>query len=405
MRILFIHTRGYHASGPETYLQNIGQILDQKNIQHDLFCLDYSQNDFPSCLPNLPEPIGSIDVYQYSGQNLSAMDKGRVFLGSIFRIDVYKRLNQILAETRYDKIIVLQYFLKMSPAVFLAAKNHSVEILFRQSDFGLICARNTFYKDGAVCTLCTKNQFNMVINKCSGGSLTSALVYLIYKINHAIIRYSTPKIMWTNLHSLNQGSQSNALKNFNHILNYTPKGLFKAKKNPLSKIFDFGCIGRISMDKGVNVLLNQLLQMPMLNFKFLFLGVIDNELVQLANAVKIKHSDKVVFIDKVPQNEVCEYMNSCKFLVFTSSWFDNLPNTLIEAYSSGIPCLLPDFGCFKEFIPSQFPQLCYQKGDEIPLSRFSNGKKVDYNQMSAAVTDISMVKFSNSEHLKVLIDD
>ena len=152
MRILFIHTRGYHASGPETYLHNMSQILDSESIGYDLFCLDYTKNDFDYRLPNLPKPIGSADVYRYSEQKLSIVDKVRVVLGSIFRFDVYARLNRVLSETNYDKIIVLQYFLKISPSVFVAAKN----ILWRFS-FGkailVWCAPVILFTETVPCAL------------------------------------------------------------------------------------------------------------------------------------------------------------------------------------------------------------------------------------------------------------
>jgi hypothetical protein len=100
-------------------------ILDAENISYDLFCLDYSENDFAYVLPNLPKPIGAEDVYRYSDQKLSLPDKVRVLLGSFFRLDVFSRLDKVLREKQYEQIIVLQYFLKLSPAVFLAAKKNS----------------------------------------------------------------------------------------------------------------------------------------------------------------------------------------------------------------------------------------------------------------------------------------
>jgi glycosyltransferase involved in cell wall biosynthesis len=405
MRILFIHTRGYHASGPETYLHNMSQILDSESIGYDLFCLDYTKNDFDYRLPNLPKPIGSADVYRYSEQKLSIVDKVRVVLGSIFRFDVYARLNRVLSETNYDKIIVLQYFLKMSPSVFVAAKNNAVEVLFRQSDFGLVCARNTFYRDGAVCTECTKNQFSMVLNKCSGDAMSSALMYVTYKINHALLKFSNPKIVWTNLNSFNLGRKSKVLRKFGHILNYTPAGIIASDKDQSYKTYDYGCIGRLSVDKGVDILLKQLLRMPRLKFNFLFVGGVDFELVELVDAVKQKHGDQIVFIDKVPKEEVAGYMSSCRLLVFMSAWFDNLPNSLIEAYSRGIPCILPDFGCFTEFIPSRFQSLGYQKGNDIPLIKFQNLRGAEYEDISAAVKDISNIKFSNLKHLSAIINE
>ena len=38
-----------------------------------------------------------------------------------------------------------------------------------------------------------------------------------------------------------------------------------------------------------------------------------------------------------------------KFVIIPSKWFDNLPNTLIEAYSFGKPVIMPNHGSFKEF--------------------------------------------------------
>ena len=405
MRILFIHTRGYHSSGPETYLDNMSRILKIENISYDLFCLDYSQNNFEYVLPDMPKPIGAADVYRYSDQKLSLRDKVRVLLGSFFRLDVFSRLNKVLSEKQYDQIIVLQYFLKLSPAVFLAAKKNSVQVTFRQSDFGLICARNTFYRDGAVCILCTKNQLNMVANRCGGGLISSALLYITYKVNHLLIRYANPTIVWTNRNSFDIGGKAKVLRGLEHTLNYTPVGIIASDKVPTDKIYDYGCIGRLSVDKGVDFLLEQLLRMPKLDFNFIFVGGVDAELIELVELVKAKHPEQTVFIDKVPKILVAGYMDSCRYLVFMSSWFDNLPNSLIEAYSRGIPCILPDFGCFSEFIPSQFPRLGYLKSGDLPFVEFADIGKDEYMHMSESVRFISDTKFSNDQHLRVIFNE
>lgn len=405
MRILFIHTRGYHSSGPETYLTNMAQIFDKANIEYDLFCLEYSSNDLSYTLPDLPKPIGSPDLYRYSEQKLSILDKVRIQLGAIFRFDVYFRLKEVLKENRYDKIIVLQYFLKLSPSIFLAAKNSSVEIVFRQSDFGLVCARNTFCRDRVVCTECTQNQLRMVVNKCGGGRLSSLLLYFTYKLNHLLIRHANPTIVWTNQNSLSIGSKARVLDGLEHKLNYTPTGIISTDKMPAKKIYDFGCIGRISSDKGVDLLLEQLLRTSRLEFNFLFLGSVDPALTSLVDMVKEKHSGQVVFVNKVAKGAVSSYMNSCRYLVFTSSWFDNLPNSLVEAYSHGIPCLLPDFGCFSEFIPIESPGLGYIKGGELPLTAFANAAESEYMVMSDSVKHIADKKFSNDEHLRVILNE
>jgi len=406
MRVLFIHTRGYHSSGPETYLDNMSHILKKENISYDLFCLDYNRNNFSYVLPDMPKPIGSADVYRYSDQKLLLRDKVTILLGSFFRLDVFLRLEKVLSEKKYDQIIVLQYFLKLSPAVFLAAKRSSVKVMFRQSDFGLICARNTLYRDGAVCTLCSKNQLNMVVKKCGGGLMSSALLYITYKVNHLLIRYSNPAIVWTNRNSFNIGSKAKALRGLEHNLNYTPEGIIASDKEARSyKIYDYGCIGRLSVDKGVDVLLKQLLEMPKLDFNFIFVGNVDVELIDLVMLVKSKHAEQIVFIDKVPKKSVAGYMDSCRYLVFMSSWFDNLPNSLIEAYSRGIPCILPDFGCFTEFIPPRFPHLGYVKGSNLPLDEFADISNNVYSHMSESVRLISDTKFSNTQHLKVIFNE
>jgi len=405
MRILFIHTRGYHSSGPETYLDNMSRILRIENISYDLFCLDYSQNNFEYVLPDMPKPIGAANVYRYSDQKLSLRDKVRVLLGSFFRLDVFSRLDKVLSENQYDQIIVLQYFLKLSPAVFLAAKKNSVKVTFRQSDFGLICARNTFYRDGAVCTLCSKNQLSMVANRCGGGLISSAILYITYKVNHLLIRYANPTIVWTNRNSFNLGSEAEVLKGLEHTLNYTPVGIISSNKILVDKIYDYGFIGRLSTDKGVDFLLEQLLRMPKLDFNFIFVGGVDTELIKLVELVKAKHPEQTVFIGKIPKISVAKYMDSCRYLVFMSSWFDNLPNSLIEAYSRGIPCMLPDFGCFSEFIPSQFPRLGYQKGSDLPFGEFANIGNDEYRKMSELVRFISDTKFSNAMHLEIITNE
>ena len=91
-----------------------------------------------------------------------------------------------------------------------------------------------------------------------------------------------------------------------------------------------------------------------------------------------------------------------KFVIIPSKWFDNLPNTLIEAYSFGKPVIMPNHGSFKEFQTN--PNLFFDK-DLKCIKYAMEISNNDYEKASTEAKRIFTSQFSKSSHLNSLLNE
>ena len=170
MKVLIIHNRYYHVSGPETYLFNLKKELEIYGHQADVFTLNYSKN-IKSVFSNyFPNPIGNRKYYSFKNQNLSLFEKIKVITSLFFRFDVYDKLNSLISNNHYDGVIILQFWGKLSPSIFKVLINRNIPAVLRISDFGLICGTNTLLRDNKHTEECINKNFGCIKNKCVDNS-------------------------------------------------------------------------------------------------------------------------------------------------------------------------------------------------------------------------------------------
>ena len=113
-KILIIHNRAFHESGPETYLINLMGLLEKNEIEYSIFAMDYQKNNLKNLANELPKPLGDPGNYNLSKQRLTFFEKVNIFFSSIFNFNAAKKLNLHLKENKYTSCIILQYLGKLS---------------------------------------------------------------------------------------------------------------------------------------------------------------------------------------------------------------------------------------------------------------------------------------------------
>ena len=360
-RILLIHNRGYHASGPETYLINTKKLLEDNGNICKIFCLDYQQNDLSDISDFAPKPVGSQDTYSYSEQNLTFLDKISILIFSIWDIRVFMALRRELRCQPYDFAIVLQYSGKLSSSIFTALRLYRVPAVIRQSDYGLLCMRNTFQDaHGSICTLCVDQPFKSVTKNCGGSFFKTFFLFFLLYINRALLPKKASCLMWTNKFAFNLAKRSRPLKHLKHSLNYTLGCKDNTNECKITDFkFDFIYFGRLSVDKGVDVLLEFFSQHK--NSRILLVG--DSSKTNIAVWKQYSKCGNITILPKCDQHTLKKYIRMSKFCILYSTWFDNLPNTLIEAYACSKPVLMPKIGSFIEFQVNE--KLGFENLDEL----------------------------------------
>ena len=248
MKILLIHNRYYHESGPETYLFNLKKELIANGHEVLNFSLSYEQNKKNENEVFFPSPVGSKKEYSYQNQQLSLNEKIKIVENLFTNKSVKNKLNSLLDEKSVDFAIVLQFWGKLSPTIFKVLEKRKIKTVLRVSDFGLICGKNTFYRDSRICTLCTKNRLYSVHNKCVSGSYIKSLVNSFAQIKF-LNDYPSLNIICPSDNTRRQFINSGFNERISKLRLFTPES-FNTGKIAKNRT-DFSYVGRVSHDKGI----------------------------------------------------------------------------------------------------------------------------------------------------------
>lgn len=389
-------------SGPETYLFNLKDQLELLGHEVDIFSLDYDENIKSKKENFFPNPIGSKSSYSFKDQNLSFIEKLRVIISLFYRNDVYVKLNELLMQNHYEAALILQFWGKLSPAIFRALKENNVPATLRISDFGLVCGTNTLLKNNKHSKECIKSKFGCIKNKCVDNSYTKSLINTLAQLNFRA-RYSKRiNYIYTCKNTQSIFHDAGISNNSFHVPTFYPRDFIHKETCDSKKII---YLGRVNRDKGLHKML------PLFpDSSEIFLEIWGSgppEYLHELKQIILSRKNKNIFLKgATSQMNIQNVFQDCIFSIIPSQWHDNLPNSLIESLSNGVPVIAPNHGCFPEFIFENENGFLYQdqkdlKNIFLKVQDLSEDKKLELSYNS---TIFAKKTFSSKIHIKKLIE-
>jgi len=123
-------------------------------------------------------------------------------------------------------------------------------------------------------------------------------------------------------------------------------------------------VGRLSQEKGVNVLIEAWKSLKNIPLKIIGHGDQWNALRELA-----KNNSAIEFLGHVSQVECEKYLKEAYFLIIPSLCYENFPRVLVEAYAHGLPVIASRLGSLAELIVDGKTGLLFEPGDAQDLAR------------------------------------
>lgn len=135
------------------------------------------------------------------------------------------------------------------------------------------------------------------------------------------------------------------------LFKYTPQVELQQKLGITDKDFVIGFVGRFVKEKGILTLIESLISIKDKSWKFLLLGrgELRSEILHQATENNIR--DRIILVESVPHNEVCDYINLMNTLVLPSEttykfktltsvgWKEQFGHVIIEAMSCQVPVI------------------------------------------------------------------
>lgn len=365
LKIIIVNYRYFISGGPERYLFNIKELLEQKGHTVIPFSVKNMHNRPSEYEEYFLSPIGDgNEVYfkEYKKSSLKTVVK--TFSRMFYSFEAKQKLGTLIKTTKPDLIYVLQFQNKISASVFDAAKKNKIPVVHRISDFGHICANNIFYlyNKGTVCEKCLHgSRLNAVKNKCVQNSYMYSLVKVasltlqdILRIRKKVAAFIIPS-KFTISKFVQFGVAPEKITHIPTFFNQT------SQTNATIEYENFALyIGRVDQDKGLMTLVKAF---ELSGHKLIVIGGSSTKYDLLLKAYLKDKEHNIEFLGQLDFAQIEKYLSKCLFTVCPSEWYDNFPNTVLESFAYHKMVIASRLGSLAELITEGDNGLLFKVGD------------------------------------------
>jgi len=374
LRILLINYRYFISGGPERYMFNVKDLLEQAGHEVIPFSIKSRSNITTKYEHYFAEPLGGQDEAYFSKARHTPKFMWDVLARLFYSFHVKKRLKRLIDDTQPDVAYILHHYNKLSPSVISACKNNGVRIVMRLSDYFLFCPQAHFLRNGIICEDCLqKTLLSCVRYKCIKnsriGSLLKAMALYFHKnileiYDNVDMFVCTTEFMKKKL--LQDGIESNRIS---VITTYAKDYNLKKEDDTESDYILY--FGRFSYEKGVDILINAYFKsgLPELSIKLVLVGGKLSDLRGVEPDLLDKIGDNIIIYDFLTSDKLNPLIKACLYTIVPSRWYENLPNTIVESYKFNKPVIASDIGCLPEVVHSNITGLLFKLENVDDLSQ------------------------------------
>jgi glycosyltransferase involved in cell wall biosynthesis len=289
-----------------------------------------------------------------------------------------RTLTRQVVRLRPDVVHVHNTWFATSPAVLTAVRRVGVPVVMTLHNYRLVCAAATLFRDGAPCTDCVgTHPWHGVEHACYRGSRPQSVVAATTIGLHqrrgtwhrdvdrfvALTDFGRERFIEGGLPSRRIVVKSNSVDDPG------------PRPHPPSASNVVVCLGRLSAEKGVAVLLAAWARAPA-RLRLVVVGT-----GPLEAALRDQAPEQVEFLGTLPPQEVTSLLLRSRALVFPSMSFEGQGLVALEAAAAGLPVILSDHGSMSGLFAPGAEELLFPPGDVdalvAQLARLDDDRFVD----------------------------
>ncbi|MCA6378182.1 MAG: glycosyltransferase family 4 protein [Cytophagales bacterium] len=343
MRILLVHNRYKQYGGEDAVVEAERALLANNGHLVELLIFDNDR------LSGLFSKIG-------------------IGLQLIYNRKSYRKLENKIKEFKPEIIHIHNIFYMASPSVLYAASKYRIPTVVSLHNYRLICSGALLMRDSKPCTLCIQEKFPIYGVKYSchrNSKLETAQLTFVTGIHKLI---NTWNLKVSRYIALTEFARSQFIDSSLGILpekivvkpsSVTDCGFSSVRERENYFLF----VGRLSEEKGVNVLLKTF-QDRKIRLEIIGDGLLRSQVTSASAAHNNIHywgyKDKPFIISRIKK---------CIALIVPSIWYEGLPITILEAYSTGTPVIVSDLENLNEIVTHGYNGIHFSANDPADLLR------------------------------------
>lgn len=406
MRILLVNYRYFISGGPEKYMFHVKKLLEENGHEVIPFSIHSNKNVETEYSRYFVEPIGSRDATYFEECRKTPRVIGQMIARSCYSLEVKRAIQKEIREVKPDLAYVIHFVNKLSPSVIRGAKQMEIPVVLRLSDYFLLCPAFTFLHQKKICEDClTKGYWSCIKKRCVKGSLPASVIRVFSMKLHRLMRiYDDVDAFITPSEFLKDKLIRNGFPQERIACIPT----FTASITALNtgEAGDYGLyFGRITEEKGVDTVVRA------------YEGLKDHrvkiagddttaEAVRLKQYVRDRGIRNVEFVGFKSGAALEELIKGSRFTMIPSIWYDNLPNTALEAFQYAKPVLASRIGSLPELVTDGYNGYLFEPGNAEELAekikRLDDAKIVQV--LGAGSRSILSDRFAAKAHYHALMD-
>lgn len=368
MKILISNYRYFITSGPERYLFSLTELLEAKGHHVIPFSVKYSHNvatQFSKYF--VPPPAGESEVL-YRDMSLNLVRKVKLFMRVVYSFESRRRIQNLIRDEKPDLAYLLYTMNMLSPSIIDGCKQLGIPVIFRISDFHLVCPAYHFFRKGQICEECERGLYHALYYRCLQNSLSVTFARVVSMYIHKLIQIYdkvdaivTPS-QFMKMKMIKAGFNRNKI---HHIPSFVDFTKYDPSHQHDNYILYFG---RIAKEKGIEVLIRAFNRIRT-NVKLRIVGnPTDSEIERLKDILSKEETDRIAYVGFRSGKALRELVQNSIFTVVPSLWYENTPLAIYESMAAGKPVIGSNIGSIPEQIQDGVNGLLFQAGSVDDLA-------------------------------------
>lgn len=373
MRILLINKFHYKKGGAEKAYFDTARILAENGHEIAFFSMEHPSNE------STPWSKFFVSQVEYLNEKQSFFSKAKIGLRIIWNFEASQKLEVLIKEFKPDIAHLHNTYHQLSPSILWTLKKHGVPIVMTLHDYKAVSPNYNLFVRGkiwahtsgwlAVMDRVVKDSFIRSLN-CA----VEIWLHRLIRSYHLVNRFIAPSHFLIEMYRK---------LGFHHDIAYVPQPLspFPSKPNEFGVGNFFLFVGRLSGEKGVQLLLEAFHQLP--EEKLVIVGTGPDE-EKLRQYQKDHHLANVTFAGYQTGVALDDIFRGAKAFLLPSVWYENMPYVMLEAFGFGKPVLGSNLGGIPERIETGNNGFLFEAG-KVPgiiqaIQSFNTSNQVELSQ-------------------------
>jgi glycosyltransferase involved in cell wall biosynthesis len=343
VRILHVNKFLYRRGGAEGYMLDVAALQEAAGHEVAFFAMRHPENIasryerlFPSQVEFEPPPAG-------------VEGKVRGVARLMWSTSARRGMESLISDFSPDVVHLHNIYHQLSPSILQPLRRRRIGALMTLHDYKLACPTYRFLDHGRICEACLPRRFwEPIAKRCNGGSIGASAVNAVEMTLHTYGRAYEPVGIFScpSRFLLGKMTQGKVFpERLRHLPNFVDPHDVSPKDSPGGGVV---FAGRLSHEKGVDVLIQAVAERPEIVLEIAGDGPARAELEALAS--DLGAADRVSFHGRLGTDELRDLLRGSCVSVIPSRWYENQPLAILEAFAAGLPVVGTALGGTPELI-------------------------------------------------------